>query len=154
MLGLHFGGGEIVKYNKDLLECHVTQLKTSHLTRHTSHVTRHTSHVTRHTSHLTPHTSHLTPHTSHLTPHTSHVTLHTDPSGCSLSDACSRRARRRSGTCLCQCCQWKAAAAASNSTPQASTGMMAPWLDMCCVSIKRPLPQVICSGRIKRGFEF
>ena len=26
--------------------------------------------------------------------------------------------------------------------------MMAPWLDMCCVSIKRPLPQVICRGNI------
>ena len=54
-----------MKYNKALLECHVTHLKTSHVTRHTSHVTRHTSHVTPHTSHLTPHTSHLTPHTSH-----------------------------------------------------------------------------------------
>ena len=73
----HFGGGEIVKYNKALLECHVTHLKTSHVTRHTSHVTRHTSHPTPHTSHLTPHTSHLTPHTSHLTPHTSHPTPHT-----------------------------------------------------------------------------
>ena len=57
-----------MKYNKALLECHVTHLKTSHVTRHTSHVTRHTSHPTPHTSHLTPHTSHLTPHTT-PTPH-------------------------------------------------------------------------------------
>ena len=40
MLGLHFGGGEIVKYNKDLLECHVTQLKTSRVTRRTSPLTQ------------------------------------------------------------------------------------------------------------------